>query len=128
MSQLGSLRSVLSRIESPEDEGLQRWIQHLQDTRNRRDKWPNGSLDKLRQLISSPTEIWEHLSSALIKLGHKDGFAEFTLTKTGEENLKKDLWTEAVRILINACIRAHKRELEKHQENSQKQGKKVHGA
>ncbi len=128
MSQLGSLRSVLSRIESQEDEGLQRWIQHLQDTKNRRDKWPNGSLDKLCQLITSPTEIWEHLSSALIKLGHQDGFAEFTLTRTGEEKLKTELWTEAVQILITACIRAHKRELEKHQENTQKQGEKVHGA
>ncbi|MEA5619868.1 RAMP superfamily CRISPR-associated protein [Cronbergia sp. UHCC 0137] len=128
MSQLGSLRSVLSRIESPEDEGLQRWIQHLQDTKNRRDKWPNGSLDKLRQLITSPTEIWEHLSSALTKLGHQDGFAEFTLTRTGEEKLKNELWPEAVQILIDACIRAHKRELEKQQENTQKQGEKVHGA
>lgn len=128
MSQLGSLRSVLSRIESPEYEGVKKWIEHLQKTKNRADKWPNGSLDKLRQLITSPTEIWEHLSSALRELGHKDGFAEFTLTKTGEEKLKTELWSEAVQILIGACIRAHKRELEKHQENSQKQGEKLHGA
>lgn len=128
MSQLGSLRSVLSRIESPEDEGVERWFEHLQDTKNRCDKWPNGSLDKLRQLITSPTEIWEHLSLALTKLGHKDGFAEFTLTRTGEQKLKTELWSEAVQILIDACIRAHKRELEKHQENTQKQGEKVHGA
>ena len=128
MSQLGSLRSVLSRIESPEDDGVKKWIKHLQQTTNRRDKWPSGSLDKLCQLITSPTEIWEHLSSALRELGHKDGFAEFTLTKTGEEKLKTELWSEAVQILIGACIRAHKRELEKHQENSQKQGEKLHGA
>ena len=124
MSQLGSLRSVLSRIESPEDEGVKKWIEHLQKTKNRADKWPNGSLDKLRQLITSPTEIWEHLSSALTKLGHEDGFAEFTLTKTGEEKLKNELWSEAVQILIDACIRAHKRELEKHQKNTQEEGEK----
>jgi CRISPR-associated protein Csx10 len=124
MSQLGSLRSVLSRIESPEDEGVKKWIEHLQKTKNRADKWPNGSLDKLRQLITSPTEIWEHLSSALTKLGHEDGFVEFTLTKTGEEKLKNELWSEAVQILIDACIRAHKREFEKHQKNTQEEGEK----
>jgi CRISPR-associated protein Csx10 len=122
MSQLGSLRSVLTRLESPDDEAIEKWIQHLQQTKNRFDKWPNGSLDKLRQLITSPTEIWEHLSSALSKLEHKQGFAEFTLTATGEERLKKELWLEAVQILIDACIRAHKRELESQQNNTQKEG------
>ncbi|MBD2451577.1 hypothetical protein H6G76_31565 [Nostoc sp. FACHB-152] len=120
MSQLGSLRSVLTRLKSPGDEGMEKWIQHLQETKNRTDKWPKGSLDKLHQLITSPPEIWEHLSSALSKLGHKQGFAEFTLTVAGEERLKRELWSEAVQILIDACIRAHKRELENQQKHTQK--------
>ncbi|WZF20177.1 RAMP superfamily CRISPR-associated protein [Nostoc sp. UHCC 0302] len=127
MSQLGSLRSVLTRLELPDNEGIEKWIQHLQQTKNRAEKWPNGSLDKLRQLITSPTEIWEYLSSALSKLGHKQGFAEFTLTATGEERLKKELWTEAVQILIDACIRAHKRELESQQNNTQNEELKSDG-
>jgi CRISPR-associated protein Csx10 len=122
MSQLGSLRSVVNRLESSEDESIRRWIQHLQQTKNRFDKWPSGSLEKLNQLITNPTEIWQHLLSALTELGHKEGFAEFTLTKTGEERLKQELWTEAVQILIDACIRAHKRELENQQKNIQKVG------
>ncbi|MEH2384081.1 MAG: RAMP superfamily CRISPR-associated protein [Nostoc sp.] len=128
MSQLGSLRSVMTRLESPEDADIRRWIQHLQETKNRADKWPSGSLDKLRQLITNPTETWEHLSSALTKLGHKQGFAEFTLTKTGEEKLKQELWSEAVQILMDACIRAHKRKLENQQKNTQKQREKFYGA
>lgn len=115
MSQLGSLRSVVNRIESSEDESISRWIQHLQQTKNRCDKWPSGSLEKLNQLIISPTEIWQHLLSGLTELGHTEGFAEFTLTKTGEERLKQELWSEAVQILIDACTRAHKRELENQQ-------------
>jgi len=119
MSQLGSLRSFLTRIESPEDEGVIRWIERLQVTRNRADKWPSGSLSKLRLLITSRENIWEYLSSALEKLGYPQGFSEFTLTKTGEKTLKQELWTETVQILIDACIRAHKRELENYQNNTQ---------
>lgn len=122
MSQLGSLRSVVNSIESSEDESIKRWIQHLQQTKNRFDKWPSGTLEKLHQLITSPTEIWEHLLSGLTHLGHTEGFAEFTLTKTGEERLKQELWSEAVQILIDACIRAHKREIENQQKNIQKVG------
>lgn len=122
MSQLGSLRSVINRIESSENEGVERWIQHLKATKNRFDKWPSGSLEQLNQLITNSTEIWQHLLSGLTELGHTQGFAEFTLTKTGEERLKQELWTEAIKILIDACIRAHKRELESQQKNIQKVG------
>ncbi|HLO88057.1 MAG TPA: RAMP superfamily CRISPR-associated protein [Nostocaceae cyanobacterium] len=115
MSQLGSLRSVLSHIKSPADESVNKWIEHLQKTTNRAEKWPSSSLNQLRELINNPTVIWKYLSLALTNLEHKDGFSEFTITQTGEATLKQELWAEAIQILIDACIRAHKRELEKHQ-------------
>ena len=35
-----------------------------------------------------------------------------TLTNTGETELKQNLWAEALYALIDACIRAHKRDSE----------------
>jgi CRISPR-associated protein Csx10 len=34
------------------------------------------------------------------------------LTEGGERRLKQNLWAETVRALVDACVRAHKRDLE----------------
>jgi CRISPR-associated protein Csx10 len=115
MSQLGALRSVLGRLQQPEEDpehpgAVTRWLNHLERTPNRRDKWCHESLQKIRTLVSSKSQIWLTLN---IK------FEDVTLTTTGERELKgelwkesEQLWTEAVQTLVDACIRAHKRDLE----------------
>lgn len=126
MSQLGSLRSVLSQLTvKDKDENNQnqvfpfnrvnvevfiRWLDHLELTSDRKNKWANGSLNKIRNLISLPSQIWTDLGF---------DFEEITLTGTGHTDLKEDLWVEAVQTLVDACIRAHKRDLEKQDKSKQ---------
>lgn len=102
-SQLGSLRNVLAGLRSPTDkDAVMAWIAHLKDTPNRRDKW-NGSLAKVEKLIDDPEQVWSHIKWD----------EEVKLTLTGNvSRLKTSLWGEAVRGLVDACIRAHRRDLE----------------
>ena len=104
MSQLGALRSTLSRLQSAVDAPrVLAWLEHLEHTPNRRDEWPLGSLKLVGELITRKERVWELLNMDLTKL---------TLTTDGAEELKQEVWSEAVRALVDALVRAHKRELE----------------
>lgn len=104
MSQLGALRSTLGRLQSVEDRHrVLTWLDHLENTTNRREDWPMGSLRQVRQLLTFDEQVWELL---------KIDFTGLTLTEDGAEELKRELWPEAVRTLVDACVQAHKRELE----------------
>ncbi|MEI2583899.1 RAMP superfamily CRISPR-associated protein [Scytonema sp. PRP1] len=119
MSQLGALRSVLGRLQTFTDHiYVMTWLTNLEQTPNRKDKWISDSLQKIRTLVSDQDEIWSQLN---IK------FADITLTRDGEQYLKEELWAEAVRTLVDACIRAHKRYLEQ-EVTTQEQGEELHGA
>ena len=121
MSQIGGLRSVISRLQQPADRAIAiDWLEHLKVTPNRRDKWAKGKeaaetkLNKIINLLDpasrkqkahdEPQNVWEWLDSAFT--------APPTLVR-GKEDLQKQFWAEAVRSLLDACARAHKRELEK---------------
>ena len=122
MSQLGALRSVLRRLQQPEVDlehpgAVTGWLNHLEQTPNRKDKWLPQSLQKIRTLVSSKEQIWLTLNI---------NFENITLTTTGEQELKgesekesEQLWTEAVQTLVDACIRAHKRDLESQSDTTQ---------
>jgi CRISPR-associated protein Csx10 len=79
------------------------WLDHLEKTKNRREKWSENSLRAVRTLIEEPEAVWR-------LLGIKT--AELIVTEGGQDMLKEELWAEAVRALVEACVRAHKRELE----------------
>ncbi|QMS86109.1 hypothetical protein HUN01_00305 (plasmid) [Nostoc edaphicum CCNP1411] len=132
MSQLGALKSILGQLHKPENPRepgvVTQWLNNLEDTPNRKDKWSPQSLQTIRALISDENQIWNTLNL---------NFAEITLTSTGQQDLtarqwrnitneqwqKSDqLWTEAVQALVDACIRAHKRDLEKDAYSTQTQG------
>lgn len=108
MSQLGALRSILSRLGTDKPSVLA-WLAHLEDRPNRFEKWKHG-LQALRDLLDEPVRVntpkcvWELLNFDWSKL---------VITETGEHELKTELWAEAVRALVDACVRAQKRELEK---------------
>jgi CRISPR-associated protein Csx10 len=53
-------------------------------------------------------------------------FERLSLTADGADRLKKDLWAEAVRTLVDACIRAQKRETER--TDNSKKGDEANGA
>lgn len=132
MSQLAALKSILGQLHKPENQRepgvVTQWLNNLENTPNRKDKWSPQSLQKIRNLISDENQIWNTLNLNL---------AEITLTSTGQQDLtgrqwrnitdeqwtKSDqLWTEAVQTLVDACIRAHKRDLEKDTSSTQTQG------
>ncbi|MGB3517665.1 MAG: RAMP superfamily CRISPR-associated protein [Elainellaceae cyanobacterium] len=109
-SQLGALNSTLQQMRSPSDTSIVvNWITKIREISNRHEKWQtnNGNespaLTKIQDLITNQPKIWEILTLNL---------SDITLTETGEQDLKQELWAEAVRTFINACIRAHRRDHE----------------
>ncbi len=106
MSQLGGLRSKLRRLQSFDDQDqITSWITALENVPNRREKWDqtDNGLHKIRELVTDQHQIWQELNLPTDRL---------TMTVGGTEQLQKDLWAEAVRTLVDAMIRAHKRDLE----------------
>ncbi|MFM7885408.1 MAG: hypothetical protein ACKPCM_01655, partial [Pseudanabaena sp.] len=122
MSQLGSLRSIIGQLKQPETQTLRGvvtiWIEnHLKyiDEKGReKGKWAGkDKLEPIQKLVSDKDEVWKRLAT------DSEEFKRLTLTETGEENLKKELWVEAVQTLVDACIHAHKRDLEKQDKSKQ---------
>jgi CRISPR-associated protein Csx10 len=104
MSQLGALRSVVSRVQSFEDSNkVINWIQSLSEVKSRKEKWNKDSLDNIKKLLTQSDLIWQYLKIA----------DDLTLTNDAKKQLQSELWAETVRTLINTCIVAHKRDLEK---------------
>jgi CRISPR-associated protein Csx10 len=103
-TQLSGLRDVISHLRNEADKGgITAWLGHLKDTRNRREKW-GGALKKIEGLIDEPNGVWELIDS--------DNTLKLTLSSEAERRLRRELWAEAVRGLIDACVRAQKRETE----------------
>jgi CRISPR-associated protein Csx10 len=115
-SQAGSLRSVFQSLKQSKDEKVIGWLDHLEKTDNRRDKWTNESLKILRQIIDDENKIWELLGDSFPK----------PITENSKKELQSQLWAEAVKSLFDACARAHKRNEERKQNNreAQKDGEK----
>jgi len=119
LSQLGALRSVISRLQNDAESDKQqviRWIEHLEATSNRLDKWPEDAksvedgkvrLKKLRDLITQSDCVWNLLHV---------NWTELVIIENHADSLKSELWAEAVRALADACVRAHKRETERQEE------------
>jgi len=111
MSQLGGLRGQLSMLRSKTNtDQVIAWIDHLAGNSRRKDKWP--SIPKVKTFIESESRIWETIKT--------DGWP--TLTADARTELRRELWALAVRTFFDACIRAHKRELEPEQKEA------AHGA
>lgn len=99
LSQLGRWRTVLHALESATDTA--RLLRHLTD----------GGGHALTALLQDPTQVWKLLGPAWQ--------APPTLTasrtpgsSTRCTELQTTLWAEAVRALVDACVRAHKRATE----------------
>ena len=108
MSQLGNLRTVIGRLQSSSDsQRVLTWIESVSKVPNRLEKWEKGRLDTIKNLIENQNEIWTIL----------DISEDLTITENGKQQLQQELWTEAIRIFIDACIRAHKRDWEKVSQN-----------
>lgn len=104
LTQLGALRSVLRKLNEPNEELVMKWIKSVEKVQNRKDEW-GGSLEKVRDLVKDGDSVWRYLGLPPQQL---------TMTQGGRERLKKQLWSYAVWVLVDACTRAHKRDLEEH--------------
>lgn len=121
MSQLGGVRSNLKKLQSQDDiSSISTWIKSLRE--KRADKWEktDKGLDKLSDLVK-PDTVWNFLESELLNLD----LQKLAITEGGVEYLKKELWAEAVRTLVDAIIHAHKRDLEKAQDKQQPENGKA---
>jgi CRISPR-associated protein Csx10 len=107
MSQLGGLRSIIARLRRWEDRSMaERWRAHLAENPRRRDGWPPGALERLRELLGDRDAVWRALAMPAVP----------TLMQGAETRLRTELWALAVRSLIDASIRAQKRELDRRQQ------------
>ena len=116
MSQLGSLRSVVGRLQEQNAQNpVTQWLTALKSVDNRKAKWPEGSLDAVQQLVTKAGLVWTHLE-------FDQAIADkLTITAKGAQELRAALWAEAVRTLVDTVIRAHKRSLEDAQEPADRQ-------
>jgi CRISPR-associated protein Csx10 len=105
-SQIGGLRSVISRLKSktdPDTKVVTGWIEQLQKSDNRANKWPDDVLNEIKKLVTDEKIIWVKLQP------------EFHLPATlltDQTTLKTQCWAEAVRTLFHECAHAHKRATE----------------
>lgn len=116
MSQLGALRSILEKLNPSDTSSVTNWIEHLRATPNRLEKWSVSGSDGYRLkfievLVTDRELIWTHINTALQALKYP-ALEALTLSQDGEQDLKKVLWAEAVRTLVDACVQMQKRETE----------------
>jgi CRISPR-associated protein Csx10 len=97
-SQLGALRSALARLRSGDKQFVLQWLNHLANTESRREKWPNGAIETLRDLISDQDTVWKWLREL-----EDDAFP--TMTEGAEAELRAELWGEAVTAVLLAAMR-----------------------
>ena len=120
-SQLGALNSTLRQLRSTDASDKQtilQWMTHIRETSNRFDKWKVGdnspALSKIETLITDQTQIWNLLTPRSPDGAQPDPdfWPAITLTASGNNELREELWAEAVRVFIDAFIRSHRREME----------------
>ena len=127
MSQLGNLRSVISRLCEPQDINLvTNWLDSTREKRAKKWEKTNDGLNKIAALVTSSRKIWDELAQYT-----EIPLENLTLTKDAEtfstesqwneaktrsiasnSSLRLILWSEAIRTVVYECIRAHKREFE----------------
>lgn len=126
MSQLGSFRSQYMRVKrhttqpnllEAELRQVLSWFEHLAiKERQRTPRWRNNAIQKIRGFLEDRDRIWTIIEAALKRmLNDSEETVMPSLTANAVNELKRDLWALAVRTFFDACIRAHKRELEPEQ-------------
>jgi CRISPR-associated protein Csx10 len=109
MSQLGALRGQIARLRGDADvPAILGWLNHLAGNPKREEKWPRGAITCIRGLIGEEERVWDMLQGADWPTLTEEAAA----SGQAAVRLRAQLWPLAVRTLFDACIRAHKRELE----------------
>lgn len=112
-TQASSLRSALQRLDKPKGEKVVDWLDHLEATANRKEKWTDKARKFLREILTCEEKIWGLLQEEVSTLSFPP-----EITENSKADLEKELWAEAVKSLFDACVRAHKREIEKEEKTN----------
>jgi CRISPR-associated protein Csx10 len=116
LSQLGSLRSVLTKVGTRKDSVLC-WIDNVKEKK----KGENTTyLERLKKLVICPQAVWQFLESKLNDV-EIPSFTNLILTDKTTNTLQNELWEEAIQTLVETLIRAHKRALEGYQKQTNSQ-------
>lgn len=106
MSQWGQLRSlIVSGDIGKIRQHVTAWLKRIQSKTDCEKRWSSHALEQIEQLVSSNKRVWQILDL-------ENQFSNYLLNSQQTNDLQIQLAGEAVRALIDACIRAHKRELE----------------
>jgi CRISPR-associated protein Csx10 len=99
-SKFSTLRALVDSLSSNKDaDRILTVITKMQA----KDSWKGATLTEMKQLIEDRQKVWHYYQA----IGCD--FSQFRLTTVDEQTLKQELWVEAIRILVDACVRAHKR-------------------
>ncbi|EKV02770.1 putative RAMP superfamily protein probably involved in DNA repair [Leptolyngbya sp. PCC 7375] len=97
-SKLGTLRTLIDSLTSVNDTTR---ILTVIKRMEAKESWKSTTLKEIKQLIENQNKVWQHYQ--------KIRLSDYRLTTLDEQTLKQELWVEAVRILVDACIRAYQR-------------------
>jgi len=94
LSQLGALRSVLAKLQKPNDRGVIKWIEAVEKEKveNRKAKW-GDSIELIKDLVTNSSKVWEHFNLTS---------SDLMITQSGDEIIKSQLWVYAVQVLVDA--------------------------
>jgi CRISPR-associated protein Csx10 len=102
-SKLSTLRTLVDSLSSSHDVTRILAVITRMETK---ESWKGKTLTEVKQLISEPNKVWDYYQEVGCN------FSQYRLTTLNEQVLKQEIWVEAVRILVDACVRAHKRKTE----------------
>lgn len=106
-SQLGALRGVLAGLRSWNDRArFETWRNHLEATKNRRDKWEPETQQCLKKLTNDVHAVWNILEA------NASQYALPNLPEESTDTVKQELWGEAMRALWGAVSRREQRQRE----------------
>lgn len=107
MSQLGTLRAVMGTLSTESDaKRVQNWIAKTEKNEARREKW-GEALRMLKRLVENES------GGAVWKLLDESGAFSVKPLARSPEAMREHLRLDALRALLLAAIRAHKRRVEK---------------
>jgi CRISPR-associated protein Csx10 len=111
-SKLGTLRTLIDSLQSPSDANR---VLTVIGKMEQKENWKGNTLNCVKELVKNEEEVWKCYQA----MG--GDFSQHRLTQDTEATLKQSLWAEAVRVLVDACVRTHKRaseESQSHQETA----------
>ncbi|MGW2303951.1 RAMP superfamily CRISPR-associated protein [Streptomyces sp. NPDC001809] len=110
-SQLGALLTLVGGLEVPGGARVEHWLARLKQMRGleRKKPWPPAVTEAVERVLTTPGRVWDLLALPETQLtARRDRAAHEERTAA----LRERLWGEAVRILVEDCITAHRRATE----------------